>query len=321
MIMAIRENDFNRFDLNLIKVLMVLFRERSVSRAAEKLHLGQPAVSGILARLREMFNDQLFVRTAQGMEPTPRAEALVQALAPLMVEMQQALFQQPVFSPSHDKHIFRLGMADWVEMWLMPSLLALIKQRAPRVALNVIRIAPSQTEEMLESDHIDLALTVAPHGPRWLQRESLINMSFRTLWHPDQLDLPDVLSLADYVAQEHLLIPYRGINACVINHQLGEYGLKRTALYTTTNFAALPLILQSTPVLASVPTCQAAVWSRDYGLKYSKLPLTNPPSVNVEMLWHQRCSQESTLQWLLAQVREVSQHLCLSEEGACSPHR
>lgn len=90
---SIRENDLNRVDLNLLIVLLVLHREGSVSRAASKLHLGQPAVSGALARLREMFNDPLFVRTAKGMAPTPCAQDLVTALLPVMDQMQQVIFK------------------------------------------------------------------------------------------------------------------------------------------------------------------------------------------------------------------------------------
>lgn len=109
LMLTIRENDFHRIDLNLLTVLLVLKREGSVSRAAEKLHLGQPAVSNALARLRVMFSDPLFVRTAKGMEPTPRAEALIAELGPLMAQMQNVLFQPASFTPSEATHVFGWG--------------------------------------------------------------------------------------------------------------------------------------------------------------------------------------------------------------------
>src|SRR5476649_2558982 len=136
--MTIRENDFNRIDLNLLVVLVVLFRERSVSLAAEKLHLGQPAVSGALARLREMFDDPLFVRSAREMTPTPRAQALMESLLPLMESLQTTLFQSPAFDPATANHTFTLGMADWIEMWLMPDLLAQLRRIAPGLRINVV---------------------------------------------------------------------------------------------------------------------------------------------------------------------------------------
>lgn len=300
--MNIRENDFSRIDLNLLTVLMVLFRERSVSRAAQKLYLGQPAVSGALARLRDMFDDPLFVRSSQGMEPTPRAQALVLALTPLMENMQQVLFQPPGFVPATAHHSFRLGMADWVEMWLMPSLMVALKQQAPGITLNVIATDPFQDSDALEKDRIDLALSVAPDGPHWLKREVLTRMRFCTLWHPAQLALPTPLSLADYTANDHLLVSYRGANASVIDQQLAAEGLQRKVRYTTPHFAALPPILQNTPVFATVPAGLAESWSKNYGLKRSELPLEIPP-FEVAMLWHHKRSQDPALLWLLEVVR------------------
>jgi DNA-binding transcriptional LysR family regulator len=94
------ENDFSRIDLNLLTVLMVLYREASVTRTAEVLHLGQPAISGALKRLREMFDDPLFVRSARGMLPTPRAQALMTELQPLMEHLHSAMFGAGVFPAS-----------------------------------------------------------------------------------------------------------------------------------------------------------------------------------------------------------------------------
>ncbi|MEE4409746.1 LysR family transcriptional regulator [Serratia sp. C2(1)] len=310
--MNIRENDFSRIDLNLLTVLMVLFRERSVSRAAQKLYLGQPAVSGALARLRDMFNDPLFVRSSQGMEPTPRAQALVLALTPLMENMQQVLFQLPVFAPTTAQHSFRLGMTDWVEMWLMPSLMVALKQQAPGITLNVIATDPFRDSDALEKDHIDLALSVAPGGPHWLRREVLTRMRFCTLWHPAQLALPAPLSLADYTANDHLLVSYRGANASVIDQQLAAAGVQRKVRYTTPHFAALPPILQNTPVFATVPAGLGKSWSKNYGLKRSELPLEIPP-FEVAMLWHHKRNQDPALLWLLEMVREITRHADATE--------
>ncbi|TFZ52742.1 LysR family transcriptional regulator [Serratia proteamaculans] len=303
--MNIRENDFSRIDLNLLTVLMVLFRERSVSRAAEKLYLGQPAVSGALARLRDMFNDPLFIRTAQGMEPTPRAQALVLALTPLLEEMQQVLFQPPNFVAATAQHSFRIGMADWVEMWLMPVLMADLQQQAPGITLNVVATDPFQDSDALEQDRIDLAISVAPSGPKWLQREVLTKMRFCTLWHPGQLNLPTLLPLANYITNDHLLVSYRGANTSAIDEQLATHGLQRSVRYTSPHFATLPLILQRSPTLATVPAGLGKIWSQDYGLKRSELPLDLPP-FEVAMLWHHKRSQDPALKWLMERIRALA---------------
>ncbi len=110
---------------------MVLYREGSVTRCAEALHLGQPAISGALKRLREMFDDPLFVRSARGMLPTPRAQALMTDLQPLMEKLHSAMFGAGEFVPARAQQLFRIGLSDWSEHWLMPPLLPGLMQERP----------------------------------------------------------------------------------------------------------------------------------------------------------------------------------------------
>src|SRR5947209_14779019 len=111
--MLISENDFSRLDLNLLVAFQVLVREKSVSRAAERLSLGQPAMSGTLARLREAFQDEILVRTGRGMEPTTKALTLYAQLTPALESIQATLFERPAFDPAIQSRTFHLGMRDW----------------------------------------------------------------------------------------------------------------------------------------------------------------------------------------------------------------
>lgn len=121
--MTIDERDFRSIDLNLLVVFHVLIRERSVSRAAERLFLGQPAVSAALSRLRKIFNDELLVRVGHSMEPTIKAFSLHAQLSPALAAVRATLIEQPDFNPAMQQRVFRIGMRDWVESWLMPGLL------------------------------------------------------------------------------------------------------------------------------------------------------------------------------------------------------
>ena len=155
-----------------------------------------------------MFSDPLFVRTAKGMEPTPRAEALIAELGPLMAQMQNVLFQPVSFTPSEATHVFRLGMSDWVERWLMPGLYARITRTAPGVTLQVTASDPFRDAELVARGEIDLAISVGESTPATLQREKIVSHNFCTLWHPEQLSLRAPLTLEDYVAHDHLLVSY-----------------------------------------------------------------------------------------------------------------
>jgi DNA-binding transcriptional LysR family regulator len=127
--MTISHNDLRRLDLNLLVAFQVLVREKSVSRAAERLFLGQPAVSGALARLRDLLHDEILVRTGRGMEPTAKALTLYAQLTPALEQIRATLFEQPAFDPAKETRTFHVGMRDWVEMWLMPELIAHRRRR------------------------------------------------------------------------------------------------------------------------------------------------------------------------------------------------
>lgn len=316
--MTIRENDFNRIDLNLLVVLVVLFRERSVSLAAEKLHLGQPAVSGALARLREMFDDPLFVRSAREMTPTPRAQALIESLLPLMESLQTTLFQSPAFDPATANHTFTLGMADWIEMWLMPDLLAQLRRIAPGLRINVVATDPFADTARLEKDDLDLALSVAKERPAWLHHQTLTTMEFRAVWHPNQLALTSPLTLDEYIRPEHLLVTYRSATTSQLDEKLAQVGLRRSVRYTSPHFSSLPFILHTTPAITTVPAGLAVSWLNYYDLRVSVLPL-ELPAFDVSLLWHRRREKDPALQWLIGVICEQVKASEKDKKGKLKP--
>lgn len=301
--MTIKENDFRKIDLNLLIAFAVLFREQSVSLAADKLHLGQPAVSGALSRLREMFDDPLFVRSGHRMQPTARAQALHGELMPLLEQLQSALFQQAEFHPQQANATVTLGMTDWVEMWLMPQLIPALRDAAPGLRLNVVASDPFTDAQRLEGGELDMAISVAQACARWQEREALTQMPFVTLWHPEQITLNNPLSLESYAAQPHLLVTYREASSSQIDMLLAKQGQRRTVCYTTPHFAALPGLLRQMPALATVPAGLSAGWQRNWGLTASPVPLDVPP-IEVAMLWHQRHNSDPALMWLREFIRQ-----------------
>ena len=304
---TIRENDFHRIDLNLLTVLLVLQREGSVSRTAEKLHLGQPAVSNALARLRDMFDDPLFVRTAGGMVPTPRAEALIASIGPLMEQMQYVLFQPPSFTPAKASHVFRLGMSDWVERWLMPGLQAYnqyVTREAPGITLQVAASDPFRDGEQVIQREIDLAISVGQSTAATLRREHLRSLNFCTFWHPDQLSLEAPLTVNDYVEHDHVLVSYRGAAWSAVDEQLALQGRSRRVRYVTPHFSSLPPLLKRIPALATVPSGLAADWISHYGLRCSPVPVETP-EIALSLLWHKCCDNDMPLNWLRTVLHKI----------------
>lgn len=302
--MTIKENDFRKIDLNLLIAFAVLFREQSVSLAADKLHLGQPAVSGSLARLREMFDDPLFIRSGHRMQPTARATELHTELMPLLEQLQSALFQQAEFNPANAKATVTLGMTDWMEMWLMPRLVPALRAEAPGVRLNVVASDPFTDAQRLEGGELDMAISAVSQSARWMEREVLTQMAFIALWHPSQLQLDAPLTPELYAAQQHVMVSYREASGSHIDTQLGKQGHKREVCYTTPHFAALPGLLMQMPALATVPQGLSEGWQQTWGLKISPLPLDVAP-LEVALSWHQRHNSDAALMWVRGFIKRL----------------
>src|SRR5262249_12895583 len=303
-IMAIRTNDFRKLDLNLLVAFQVLVREKSVSRAAERLFLGQPAMSGALARLRDVLQDEILVRSGRGMEPTTKALALYAQLTPALESIRATLFEQPAFDPATQSRTFRLGMRDWVESWLMPALVARLQQAAPRVRIAVRASDAQRGARMLEEEEMDLGVSVFPDGPSWQRREQLAALGYRCVYDGRRLGLRSPLTLDDYLAHPHLVTPTQADFRGPVDDELLGRSRRRKLIYATSRFAALPLILRRTDVIATVPEPSAWQWATAFGLTSSLVPVRIAPFA-ISMIWHGKRDGDAGLQWLRALVRDV----------------
>ncbi len=316
--MTISENDFRRLDLNLLKAFQVLVREKSVSRAAERLFLGQPAMSGALARLREVFQDEILVRTGRGMEPTTKALTLYAQLTPAMESIRATIFEQPAFDPATQSRTFHLGMRDWVESWLMPELMARVQQAAPRVRVAVRASDAQLGARMLQNEEMDLGISVFPEGPSWQRREQLVAMGYRCVYDARRLGIGSPLTLDEYLAHPHLVTPTQTDFRGSVDDELVGRSKRRTVIYTTSRFAALPLILRRADVIATVPEQSAQHWVEVFGLTSSPVPVRIAPSA-ISMIWHAKREGDAGLQWLRGVVRGVVESEMSAITGVTAP--
>lgn len=151
-----------RFDLNLVKVFLVIWDTRSLTDAGQRLALTQPAVSHSLRRLREQFGDPLFLRVGNRMEPTDTAARLREPFEAALSLLEQTIHGAQRFVPAQTARRFRIAMTDTGELFAMPRILAMLEKAAPGAALSSVRIDPADTEGALRSGQIDLALGYLP---------------------------------------------------------------------------------------------------------------------------------------------------------------
>jgi LysR family transcriptional activator of mexEF-oprN operon len=299
------ENDLRRLDLNLLLVFRALLQERNVTRAAQRLFLGQPAVSGALKRLRQAFGDELFVRTPHGMEPTPRALQLSRQIEPLLQTLHQALTQPPAFDPATAQRVFRIGLSDALEVALMPELMRRLALEAPGVRLITLAGDASRTPGLLDAGEIELGVGVHRHCAAWHRRRPLFHWRFVCIYNRKLVKARGArLTLAEFLRPRHVLTSFSAGLHGYIDEQLEAQQRERLVVFSSPNFATSPFIVKRTAAIATVPDYIAAVWRDTLGLAVSPLPFS-VPGYEVSMLSSAASEQDPGLRWLgelLAQV-------------------
>ncbi|MDR6523813.1 LysR family transcriptional activator of mexEF-oprN operon [Variovorax paradoxus] len=301
----INESDFRRLDLNLLLVFHALLHERSVTRAAQRLFIGQPALSGALKRLRAALGDALFVRTSHGMTPTPRALELARVIEPLLLSLQQALHARPAFDPAKAERVFRIGLSDALEVALMPRLMQRLSTEAPGVRLIAREADRTNAPAMLDAAEIELAAGVFIDRASWHRQRALFGWNFVCVYNPALVKLRGgKITLAEYLRHPHLLTSFSADLSGLVDELLREKGHTRQVVFSSRNFATSPFIVRQMPAITTVPTFAAATWRDALGLAVSPLPFETP-AYEVSLLWTAAQDADPALQWLIGLVADA----------------
>ena len=251
---SIDHANLSKLDLNLLVAFDALLTERSVTRAAARIGLGQSAMSHNLARLRTLFGDELLTRGAEGMRPTPRALALADPVRVTLAQIQAAVLQREAFDPSTAERAFRIGLADSIEVAVIPGLFAALHAAAPSVALRLRSIDRMSILEELDSGRLDLGIGVFNQGQLHHKRRPLYTDSFLCLFSPAQLNLSSPITLEDYLRLPHVLTSLTDGAHGTVDAALAKLKLKRTIVLTTPDFLAVPFVVRRAPVITTMPS-------------------------------------------------------------------
>lgn len=243
-------NDLRRVDLNLLIVFETLMHERSVTRAAEKLFLGQPAISAALSRLRTLFDDPLFVRTGRSMEPTARAQEIFAHLSPALDSISTAMSRASEFDPATSTAVFRIGLSDDVEFGLLPPLLRRLRAEAPGIVLVVRRVNYLLMPNLLASGEISVGVSYTDELPANAKRKT-VRRSKPKILRADSA--PGQLTLDDYCARPHALVSFAGDLSGFVDEELEKFGRKRKVVLAVPQFNGLGTLLAGTDIIATVP--------------------------------------------------------------------
>ena len=278
--------NLSRLDLNLLVAFDALLTERSVTRAAARIGLGQSAMSHNLARLRTLFGDELLTRGAEGMRPTPRALALADPVRVTLAQIQAAVLQREAFDPSTAKRSipprpcqFHRGRCDSGPGGAAATCVA------PAVSLRLRSINRLSVLEDLDTGRLDLGIGVFDQGQIHHKRRALYTDSFLCLFNPAQVNFVPPISLEDYLSVPHVLTSLTDDAHGAVDDALAKLKLKRSIALTTPGFSRVPFVVRRAPVITTMPSRLARYFADAFGLATSPAPV-ELPTFTISLLWH-----------------------------------
>lgn len=291
-------------DLNLLVVFEHLLRLGTVSGTAKALHVSQPAVSNALARLRKIFDDELFVRSAKGMLPTPVALELAEPVAHALDTLQSALNRKVLFDPLTSDRLFQLAMTDIGEVNFIPKLMSVLRERAPRVSVATVRNTAVNLQEEMSHGKVDLAIGHLPELTSEFFQRRLFRQRYVCMFRPGHPLDKRTVRVKDFEQAEHVVVTAAGTGHARVDEILARLGVERNIRLKVPHFVAVADIVQSTDLVATVTEKFAQRSAKFFGLKYIAHPV-DLPEIQINLFWHSRYHRDPASQWLRNLVFEL----------------
>jgi DNA-binding transcriptional LysR family regulator len=292
-------------DLNLLPIAVALYDELSVSRAARQLGMSQPAVSKALGRLRETFDDPLFVRGPSGMVPTPRAHAIVRAARPHLQHLHEDLLKGERFDPATSTRPIVLGLSDIAEMAFVPSILDHLRVHAPKCPVITVTAPDAHLAERLEKGDVDVAAGYFPAlAQRNFRQRRLSKHGFACLMRAGHTLWKSRLTVSAFLAAEHIVIRREGRSQEILERFIERRRMRRKIAMYTSNVLSVPFIVMDTQLVATLPY---AVVTRFASLT-SEVAAALPPfdlTYDLKLHWHRRFDNEPRSIWLREQLAAI----------------
>lgn len=288
-----------RMDLNLFVVFDTIYREGSLTRAAERLHLSQPAVSHALARLREHFNDPLFERAGKGVIPTPLAKAMIEPVRLALQGLEAALTDGLVFEPAQASRVFNIAMRDMLETSLLPPVMARLEQQAPSVQLRSLRLPRRELESALAAGQLDFAADILLPMSQDIHQQRLSTQGMKVVMQPQHPLAHTQLDLAAYLTAQHVQVSGRVEGLGAEDIALAKLGVSRRIALRCQNYHAAMQVLKRTNLLLTLPDSLAQQLD---GFVVRSVPF-ELAEMELYLYWHRKAEADPAVMWLKEQIK------------------
>lgn len=287
------------FDLNLLRVIVAVHDARSVSRAAQTLGVSQPTVSAALAKLRKVFGEPLFVKTAAGVSPTARTHALAATAREVLAQVAGDLLSETSFDPATTSSVFTFALSDVGEMVFLPKILASLQQHAPHASIRSVSQTPRQIEQGMESGEIDLAVGYFPDlDSSAFRQQRLFSHCFVCLLRSDHAIRGDKLTLDQFLQLGHAVIRAEGRSQEILEKYLEQHRIERRIVLGTPHFMSIPTIIGQSDLIVTLPHAIGQYFSQiGANIRIVEPPLPIP-RIDLFQHWHRGYHHDLRNKWL-----------------------
>ena len=302
--------NLNKVDLNLFIVFDAIYTEANLTRAGQIVGITQPAVSNALARLRETFNDPLFVRTAQGMVPTPMAQNIIGPVRNALSLLRVSVQESRIFNPLQANKTFRISMTDLTEAVILPPLFQRLRRLAPAVVIESFLCKRRETTKELAAGRLDFAVDAPLNTDPQVRHVKLMQDQYVCALRQGHPMAKDKISLDEYMGMTHIHISSRRNGLGYVDLALGKMGLQRRIALRSQHYLMASQVLQQTDMVMTVPER----FARRHQLKYVRLPVNDVPPLETHLYWHESTDQDPANRWMREQMIELCQAVVAQDE-------
>ncbi|WP_282338573.1 MULTISPECIES: LysR family transcriptional regulator [Pseudomonas] len=304
--------NLSKVDLNLFIVFDAIYSEANLTRAGQIVGITQPAVSNALARLRETFNDPLFVRTAQGMVPTPMAQNIIGPVRNALQLLRVSVQESRIFNPQQANKTYRVSMTDLTEAVLLPPLFQRLRRLAPQVCIESMLSRRREMTKELAAGRLDFAVDAPLNTDPQVRHVKLLDDRYVCALRRGHPLAKEKISLDDYLSLSHIHISSRRSGLGYVDLSLGKMGIQRRVVLRSQHYLMASTVLQQTDMAMTVPER----FAKRHDLHYVDLPVNDVPNVESHLYWHESTDQDPANRWMREQLIEIAQKVSASEQKA-----
>lgn len=303
--MAKKIPNLENFDLNLLQLFRHILTTKSISKAALLQRITQPAASNGLKRLRDALNDEVFIKTPDGMIPTDFAAAWARSIIPALEQIESSLSTHATFDPATWSGVFQFGVTDYIMEMVMYQALPELIRRAPLAQFRVIPMREREPHDDLSQGDLDLAVGSFFKVRSHFYQKLLGHDDFMVIMRKDHPHAQKKWNLDLYADTPQLLIAPWGRPHGVVDDILAEHKRTRTISLTVPYFNAAPIVIERTDLISTVPELMAQRWVKEYKIIAVKPPI-RIPKFTLHMLWAERSLKNPAHEWVRQELAELA---------------